>query len=225
MMTNAKVGVAVVGGYLLGRTKKAKVAMGLGMFLAGRRMKLDPQQIKNLVTESPVFAGLNDQVRRELVDATKSAAGSALAKRANSLADSLKERTLGLNEPSSGSGPDWDDEFSEEDEQDEPGAAREAADLEPADLEPADHGGRTRAAARSSSASAQQSKSPTATAGRRAHPSKTGNASGRAKPAGAGSASGARRAAGGAAGKAASGTRKATGGAARKADTRGGEDG
>ncbi|MDX6237683.1 MAG: hypothetical protein QOG10_2498, partial [Kribbellaceae bacterium] len=35
MMTNAKIGTALVGGYLLGRTKKAKLALGLGMFLAG----------------------------------------------------------------------------------------------------------------------------------------------------------------------------------------------
>lgn len=201
MMTNAKVGVAVVGGYLLGRTKKAKVAMGLGMFLAGRRMKLDPQQIKNLVTESPVFAGLNDQVRKELVDATKSAATSALTKRAGSLADSLNERRLGLNKPSSEGGSDQDDDFLEEDE---PGGgtgtseeddAAESSPREPAE----DRGSRTKPAGR---------------------PPKQ---SGRAKS--AGSASGARKTAGGAARKGASGTRRTAGGAARKVATRGGERG
>lgn len=33
MMNSAKTGVALVGGYFLGRTKKAKPAIGLGMFL------------------------------------------------------------------------------------------------------------------------------------------------------------------------------------------------
>ncbi|SED41427.1 hypothetical protein SAMN05428945_4823 [Streptomyces sp. 2224.1] len=98
MMSNAKIGVALVGGYLLGRTKKAKMAIGLGMFLAGRKLNLDPRQLGALVANSPVLGPLNDQVRKELVDATKSAAGAALNQRMNGLADSLHERTLALNE-------------------------------------------------------------------------------------------------------------------------------
>ncbi|MEU6329849.1 hypothetical protein ABZ851_21600 [Streptomyces sp. NPDC047049] len=97
-MSNAKIGVALVGGYLLGRTKKAKMAIGLGMFLAGRKLHLDPRQLGALVANSPVLGPLNDQVRKELVDATKSAAGAALNQRMNGLADSLHERTLALNE-------------------------------------------------------------------------------------------------------------------------------
>ncbi|WP_326622592.1 hypothetical protein OG863_36420 [Streptomyces decoyicus] len=98
MMNNAKIGVALVGGYLLGRTKKAKLAIGLGMFLAGKKLNLDPRQLGTLVANSPVLGPLNDQVRKELVDATKSAAGAALTQRMNGLADSLHERTLALDE-------------------------------------------------------------------------------------------------------------------------------
>ncbi|MFF8789823.1 hypothetical protein [Streptomyces sp. NPDC015125] len=97
-MSNAKIGVALIGGYLLGRTKKAKMAIGLGMFLAGKKLNLDPRQLGALVANSPVLGPLHDQVRKELVDATKSAAGAALNQRMNGLADSLHERTLALDE-------------------------------------------------------------------------------------------------------------------------------
>ena len=56
MMNNAKIGVALVGGYFLGRTKKAKMAIGLGMFLAGKKLNLDPKQLGKLVANSPVSA-------------------------------------------------------------------------------------------------------------------------------------------------------------------------
>jgi hypothetical protein len=93
MMTNAKVGVALVGGYVLGRTKKAKLAIGLGMFLAGKKLDLDPRALKRLLTESPVVGALSDQVRDELIGATKAAATRALTQRVTGLADSLHERT------------------------------------------------------------------------------------------------------------------------------------
>ncbi|WP_176956596.1 MULTISPECIES: hypothetical protein [unclassified Streptomyces] len=122
-MSNAKIGVALVGGYLLGRTKKAKMAIGLGMFLAGRKLNLDPRQLGALVANSPVLGPLNDQVRKELVDATKSAAGAALNQRMNGLADSLHERTLALNEggaDGTGRAADEADPEPEDEPRDEP---------------------------------------------------------------------------------------------------------
>jgi hypothetical protein len=137
MKCNGKIGVALVGGYLLGRTKKAKLAIGLGMFLAGKKISLDPAQLGKLVADSPVLGGLSNQVRKELVEATKSAATSALSKRATSLADSLHERTLGLDDPEGPAGKeardedagdesdvedsaDQDDEDDEDSEEEEP---------------------------------------------------------------------------------------------------------
>ncbi|MFE5966568.1 hypothetical protein [Streptomyces sp. NPDC056463] len=93
---NATTAAALVGGYLLGRTKKAKLAIGVGMFLAGRRLDLDPRRIGKLLAASPVAGALSEQVRRELFEATKSAATQALTKRASGLADSLQERTRAL---------------------------------------------------------------------------------------------------------------------------------
>jgi hypothetical protein len=97
MINNARIGVALLGGYVLGRTKKAKMALGLGMFLAGRRIDFGPRQLGKWVAGSPVLGGLGNQARTELLDATKSAMTSALSKRAGSLADSLHERTSALN--------------------------------------------------------------------------------------------------------------------------------
>jgi len=104
MMSNAKIGVALVGGYLLGRTKKAKLAIGVGMYLAGKRLPLDPKQLGKLVANSPLLGPLNDQARTELVDATKSAVSTALTQRMSALTDSLHERTLELGDAESSTG-------------------------------------------------------------------------------------------------------------------------
>ncbi|SEC40886.1 hypothetical protein SAMN04490356_4040 [Streptomyces melanosporofaciens] len=131
MMTNGKITVAVVGGYLLGRTKKAKLAFGLGMLLAGKKITLDPQQLKKSLAEMPLLSGLNGQVRQELVDATRQAATKAVSDRVGGLADSLHERTALLRgESEDGRDEDARDEDRAEDE--EP-AEREEAD---ADSEP-----------------------------------------------------------------------------------------
>lgn len=126
MTKNAKIGAALVGGYLLGRTKKAKLALGLGMFLLGKKVDLDPRRIGRMLADSPVLGSLNDQVRKELVDATRTAATKAVTQRAGSLADSLQQRTQAL-EAGGGAG---DDELDEDDEprtatDDEAGADRD----------------------------------------------------------------------------------------------------
>ncbi|MFG2863314.1 hypothetical protein [Streptomyces sioyaensis] len=114
MMSNAKIGVALVGGYVLGRTKKAKLAIGLGMYLAGKRLPLDPKQLGKLVANSPVLGPLHDQVRGELVDATKSAVSTALTQRMSALTDSLHERTLELSDAENESRTSRDEETADE---------------------------------------------------------------------------------------------------------------
>ncbi|MFI1741771.1 hypothetical protein [Streptomyces sioyaensis] len=113
-MSNAKIGVALVGGYVLGRTKKAKLAIGLGMYLAGKRLPLDPKQLGKLVANSPVLGPLHDQVRGELVDATKSAVSTALTQRMSALTDSLHERTLELSDAENESRTSRDEETADE---------------------------------------------------------------------------------------------------------------
>lgn len=177
MMTNGKIGAAVVGGYLLGRTKKAKLAIGLGMFLAGKKLSLNPQQIGKLVMDNPALSALSNQVRGELVDATKSAAGSALTQRMTRLSDSLQDRTEALNSP----GTQGRREDDDEDERDAP--ADEASEDEIAEDEAAeDEKAPAKAPAKSTrSTSARAEKSAGAqrgtTSNRRPRPSPSSNGS------------------------------------------------
>jgi hypothetical protein len=197
MMTNGKIGVALVGGYLLGRTKKAKMAIGLGMFLAGKKLSLDPKQLGQLVSNSPVLGSLNSQVRKELVDATKSAAVSAATNRMSGLADSLSERTRDLDDPDRGKGREerYDDEADDDSAADEDDA-RDAA--EDRDEEPAP---RRRAAA----------KAPAKTA------TKTAKSSGGKAASGAGRAASGAKGATSASRKSTSSAKKATSGAGKTA--------
>ncbi|MEO3750545.1 hypothetical protein [Streptomyces sp. B6B3] len=120
MNANAKIGLAVAGGYLLGRTKKAKLALGFGMFLAGKKLHLDPGRLVGALREAPVLAGVSDQVRRELLDNARSAATSAVTGRVGSLADRLGERTAALRPGSRDRDATDEDELDEADEIEEP---------------------------------------------------------------------------------------------------------
>ncbi|MGW4160915.1 ABC transporter substrate-binding protein [Streptomyces sp. NPDC004788] len=93
-MNNAKIGTALIGGYVLGRTKKAKLALGLAMALAGSRIK--PGQLKKSIATSPFLSNVNQQVRGELMSVGKTAATTVLNAKAEHLADALHRRTEGL---------------------------------------------------------------------------------------------------------------------------------
>ncbi|MGV9246783.1 ABC transporter substrate-binding protein [Streptomyces sp. NPDC003710] len=120
-MNNAKIGAAVLAGYVLGRTKKAKLAMSLGAMLAGSRVK--PGQLGKLLQDSPLVGNVGDQVRTELTEAGKTAATTLLSAKAESLADALHERTTGLKERGrggGGGGPGEEDREEQEPEGEEP---------------------------------------------------------------------------------------------------------
>ncbi|MFJ4707558.1 hypothetical protein ACIP6I_22270 [Streptomyces anulatus] len=194
MTKNAKIGAALVGGYLLGRTKKAKLALGFGMFLLGKKIDLDPRQIGRMLADSPVLGSLNDQVRKELVDATRTAATKAVTQRAGSLADSLQQRTQAL-----GTGPGANDEELDE-EDDEPRTAAVDDDEVEADGDEGTGGKRKRTSRRTAAAS----DSKTASRSRSSSGSGRSGTGGKSTPA--------RKRTGGARKTAASGARKARGG-------------
>ncbi|MFF7162792.1 ABC transporter substrate-binding protein [Streptomyces sp. NPDC008086] len=122
-MNNARIGTALLGGYVLGRTKKAKLAIGLGALLAGSRIK--PGQVGKALQNSPFLHTLTDQVRTELTDAGKAAATTVLSAKADNLADALHQRTEGLRER--GETQEADDEDAEDAED------RDEDDTEPED--------------------------------------------------------------------------------------------
>ncbi len=94
MQEAVKIGAAAAGGYLLGRTKKAKAAIGLAMWLAGRRRPADlarDQTVKLL--SSPQVLDLVAQLRGPLLTAGKQAALSVVEGQAGKLSDNLQRRT------------------------------------------------------------------------------------------------------------------------------------
>ncbi|MFH8408399.1 DNA primase [Streptomyces sp. NPDC018019] len=94
--------LAVAGGYLLGRTKKAKLAIGIGSMVLGKRLNLSPQQLISLVSDqmeaNPQLKELREQLRSDLKGVGKAATGALVTKRLDSLADSLHERTLDVRD-------------------------------------------------------------------------------------------------------------------------------
>ncbi|MER6349154.1 hypothetical protein ACWC10_25900 [Streptomyces sp. NPDC001595] len=91
------VAAALAGGYLLGRTKKAKLALAVGSYVAGRRFGLSPAQLVSegltRLQQVPQFQELSDQVRGELLQAGRTALTTAANRRLADLADSLRDRT------------------------------------------------------------------------------------------------------------------------------------
>ncbi|MGW7531093.1 hypothetical protein [Amycolatopsis sp. NPDC054798] len=106
MTPGMKVAAAVVGGYVLGRRKKAKLAITMGAWLVGKKLNLDPKKFLSDVTRelasSPELAGVRDQVRDEVVGAGKTLAADILTHQAGRLAGSLQEHTESLRDKAAG---------------------------------------------------------------------------------------------------------------------------
>ncbi|MEU6577365.1 hypothetical protein [Streptomyces sp. NPDC046805] len=126
MMSSAKIGAAVVGGYVLGRRKKAKIAIGLGLLLAGAGAR--PRQLAKTLTESPIVGTVNERLRGELSGVGKAAATAVLTSQAEKIADAIHDRTEELRLPESEDKSPVKTEPPDE----------EAEDIEPEDEEPDD---------------------------------------------------------------------------------------
>ncbi|WP_261571293.1 hypothetical protein, partial [Frankia gtarii] len=99
-MSSAKIAAALVGGYVLGRTKKAKVAVGVALWLTGRHHDpkdlLRDQTVKLL--KSPQGEQLLAQVRGPVVEAGRRAALSVYEAQVERLTENLQQRTQQLTE-------------------------------------------------------------------------------------------------------------------------------
>ncbi|WDV33147.1 hypothetical protein OIM90_23090 [Streptomyces sp. AD16] len=133
---------AVAAGYALGRTRKAKLALTVGTYLAGRRFKLSPQELVtegvNRLRETPQFNALSDQVRGDLLTAGRTALTAAADRRFDSLADSLRERTSLLSSPGSEEDEEPGEHEDDEEWQDEPEDEYEEGEGEDDDFGEAD---------------------------------------------------------------------------------------
>ncbi|MGW8380358.1 DNA primase [Streptomyces sp. ODS28] len=128
-MTNRMaLALAVTGGYVLGRTKKMRLALGVGGMVLGRRLNLGPRQLAGMLGEqikdNPQLAELGGQLREDLSGVGRAATGALVSRQLENLADSLHGRTEDIRD---GLGAAIPGEVvdSEEDEQEEQGRDEE----------------------------------------------------------------------------------------------------
>jgi hypothetical protein len=134
MTPGMKVAAAVVGGYVLGRRKKAKLAITMGAWLVGRKLNLDPKKLLSDITHelasSPELAGVRDQVRDEVVGAGKTLASDILTHQAGRLAGSLQGHTESLRDKAAGlpiGGQDEEDSHDQDGDDSEDDGAEESS--------------------------------------------------------------------------------------------------
>lgn len=117
MNTGTKIALAASGGYLLGRTKKAKLALAFGLFLAGRKLPKSPlelvQQGAGALSKNPQVAELTQQVKGSLFDAGKVAASRSAERWLSGVSDRLRE---GIPTPDVGGDNKQADQGEEADE-------------------------------------------------------------------------------------------------------------
>lgn len=133
MNNAARLGAGVAGGYLLGRTKKLKLAIGLGAWLMGKRLNLSPTQLAmqglGQLRDTPEFLDLTERLRGEVGGAGRRALAAVAMSRMDSLADRLHDHNLGIVEGTVLSDEDeYDDERDEEDDGDDDAATYDEED-------------------------------------------------------------------------------------------------
>jgi hypothetical protein len=148
-MNRAGLGLAVGAGYLLGRTKKLKMAFAVGTLVAGKRMHLSPKALADLVSQqllkNPQFKEIGDTLREDLRGVGKAASGAMVERQIDAIADRLHGRTAQVRDQLSGVASevpglsdDEESEGDEESEEEETGNTEAEADEEPSDEDDAE---------------------------------------------------------------------------------------
>ncbi|AXE89859.1 DNA primase [Streptomyces sp. Go-475] len=147
-MNRVGLGLAIGAGYLLGRTKKLKMAMAVGGLVAGKKLNLSPRMVAELLQQqlrnNPQFKEIGDQLREDLRGVGKAASGAMVERQMDALADRLHGRTAQVRDQLTGVVPGGKDEDAEDaeyedeepegsgaDEGEEPPEAREPEDSAP----------------------------------------------------------------------------------------------
>lgn len=122
--TKAALAASVAVGYMLGRGRKAKLAMTVAAYLASRKLQAKPQELLaagvGKLGESPEVAQLVEQVRGEVLNVGREALKALADRRLGTFADALAERTRSL-----GQAVDAAQERAEEREAEEEGEEEE----------------------------------------------------------------------------------------------------
>ena len=94
--TKAALAAGIASGYVMGRTRKAKLALALATYVVGRRFRLHPmgmaEEGMHKLKDNPQLSQLGGQ----LLQAGRTAATAAANRRVSSLADALQSRTAAL---------------------------------------------------------------------------------------------------------------------------------
>jgi hypothetical protein len=128
-MNRVGLGLAVGAGYLLGRTKKLKMAMAVGGMVAGKKMNLSPRMVADVVQQqlrnNPQFKEIGDQLRQDLRGVGKAASGAMVERQLDAFADRLHGRTAQVRDQLSGVVPGKPEADAEDAEDEEPEAEAE----------------------------------------------------------------------------------------------------
>ncbi|MER7407261.1 DNA primase [Streptomyces sp. NPDC000070] len=142
-MNRVGLGLAVGAGYLLGRTKKLKMAVAVGGLVAGKKLNLSPRMVADLVQQqlqnNPQFKEIGDQLRQDLRGVGKAASGAMVERQLDAFADRLHGRTAQVRDQLSGAVPggrDTDAEEPEDADAEEPEDTEGTEDEEPEDSGP-----------------------------------------------------------------------------------------
>ncbi|MFI9250277.1 DNA primase [Streptomyces sp. NPDC053069] len=119
-MNRTALGLAIGAGYLLGRTKKLKMALAVGSLVAGKKLNLGPGALASMarqqLRDNPQFKEIGDQLRQDLRGVGKAASGAMVERQMSTLADRLHSRTSQVRDQLSGVLPEsGSDEEREED--------------------------------------------------------------------------------------------------------------
>jgi hypothetical protein len=131
MMNRTALGLAIGAGYLLGRTKKLKMALAVGGLVAGKRLNLAPGAVGELLTrqlkDNPQFKEIGDELRDDLRGVGKAASGALVERQMSALADRLHDRTADVRDQLSdtvsgidGTSDEHDEEQEDQEDQKEP---------------------------------------------------------------------------------------------------------
>ncbi|MDX3451361.1 DNA primase [Streptomyces sp. ME02-8801-2C] len=156
-MNRVGLGLAVGAGYVLGRTKKLKLAFAVGTLVAGKRMQLSPRALAELVStqlrDNPQFKEIGDQLRVDLRGVGKAASGAMVERQVEALANRLHGRTAEVRDQLAGvlpgrSGRGRDEEDGEDGAYDEEASDQERDEEESKEQAPADRSGKSGRSAR-----------------------------------------------------------------------------
>ncbi|MEU6680213.1 DNA primase [Streptomyces sp. NPDC046925] len=113
MNNRSTLGLAVGAGYLLGRTKKLKLAIAVGTVVAGKKLQLSPKAVLDLartqLENNPQFKEIGGQLREDFRGVGKAATGAILERLMEGLAGKLHSSTAGVRDRLAGAAPGTDD--------------------------------------------------------------------------------------------------------------------